>query len=329
MIMILNAMITILIRERRSRKSSLRAPTALLVAAVLAALLSGCGGSPDTTDPGVKVVATTSIWGDIARQIVGEDGEVEVLLPIGADAHDYQASSRQVASLGTADLVIANGLGLEERLHDVLESIADDGGNVLEVGDQLDPIPFATSGEDGADERVGLDPHVWFDLVRVADGARLIAGELELIDDTIDWSARAEELAADLVAADREIETILADIPTESRKLVTNHEALGYFAARYDFEVIGAVIPGGSTLIDPSSAELAELVGLITQEEIHAIFAETSLPSQLAEAVAAEVGEDIAVVELFTESLGEPGSEAETLIEMQLANARLIAEALS
>ena len=110
--------------------------------------------------------------------------------------------------------------------------------------------------------------------------------------------------------------------------MVTNHEAFGYFAARYGFETIGVVIPGGSTLAEPSSAELADLVEIMEQSGTNVIFAETTQPTTLAEAVAAELGDDVEVVELFTESLGGPGSGAETLSEMLLTNAGRISEAL-
>jgi zinc/manganese transport system substrate-binding protein len=110
--------------------------------------------------------------------------------------------------------------------------------------------------------------------------------------------------------------------------MVTNHEAFGYFADRYGFEILGVVIPGGSTLAQPSSAELAGLVEVMEQSGTRAIFAETTEPTTLADAVAAELGDDVEVVELFTESLGGPGSGAETLAAMLLTNAGRISEAL-
>ena len=110
--------------------------------------------------------------------------------------------------------------------------------------------------------------------------------------------------------------------------MVTNHEAFGYFADRYGFEIIGVVIPGGSTLAEPSSAELADLVEVMEQSGTGAIFAETTQPTTLAEAVAAELGGEVEVVELFTESLGGPGSGADTLQEMLVTNAGRISEAL-
>ena len=131
-----------------------------------------------------------------------------------------------------------------------------------------------------------------------------------------------------MLAAHEGIEEVLGAIEPEKRKLVTNHEALGYFARRYEFETIGVVIPGGTTLADPSSAELAALVEEMQEEGVNVVFAETSSPTQLAEAVAAELGAQASVVELYTESLGEPGSDADSLIGMLETNASLISEAL-
>nr|MCU0281452.1 metal ABC transporter substrate-binding protein [Acidimicrobiia bacterium] len=128
---------------------------------------------------------------------------------------------------------------------------------------------------------------------------------------------------------DAEIEASLAAVPPEQRKLLTNHHALGYFADRYGFEVIGAIIPGGSTLAAPSPADLAELVDLLRQAGVRAIFAETTQSADLAEALAAELGGQVAVVSLYTGSLGEAGSGADTYIGMQRSNAERIAAALA
>jgi len=143
-----------------------------------------------------------------------------------------------------------------------------------------------------------------------------------------DWADRAEEYATLLAAADEDIAATLSAVAPNRRLLVTDHDSLGYFADRYDFEVVGVVIPGGSTLGDPSSGELAELIEEIEEAGVSAIFGETTQPSALAEAVAAELGSDVQVVSLYTGSLGEPGSGAETLIEMLQANAESIAAAL-
>lgn len=334
MIMILIVMITILIRKPDLRTYGTRTLGGLLS---LALVLAGCGDTVADDQHGLDVVATTSVWGDVIEEIVGDEGTVEVLIPAGADAHEYEATPRQVASLQDADLVVANGLGLEEGMGNVLESAISDGANVLELAPQLDPLPFADHGDANEDddhageehEHGDEDPHVWFDPDRVAAATELIAAELAETDDSVDWLARATAYSDRLLEADREIEAILDAVPSENRRLVTNHDALGYFADRYGFEVIAVVIPGGSTLGDPSSAEMAALVEEIEHEGVRTIFAETSQPTRLAEAVAAEVGDDVSVVELYTETLGESGSDADTLIGMLLTNARRIAEALT
>jgi zinc/manganese transport system substrate-binding protein len=322
MAMILDGMITILISMFKPRKVVVG-----IVALLLA--LTACGDTPGEDD--LQVVATTSIWGDVLSQVVGDAATVEVLIPRGADAHDYRPTSQQIAALLEADLVIANGLGLEQGLADVLESAAFDGAEVFEVAPELNPLLLSGHGHGDADEHdLGdLDPHVWFDLRRVDTASQLIAERLAAIDDSVDWAARAADYSADLLQTEEDIVRVLQSVPPDARKLVTNHEALGYFADRHGFEVIAVVIPGGSTLGDPSSAQLASLVEEIEQEGIRTIFAETTRATRLAEAVAAEVGEEVTVVELYTESLGEPGSGADTLISMLLTNARRIAEALA
>ncbi len=298
-----------------------------------ALLLSACGSDDgqSSRDP-ITVVATTTILGDVVANVVGDNATVDVLLPIGASPHDYQASAQQVAAIQTADLVVANGLLLEEGLSDVLESARADGANILEIGPLLDPIPFAgdAHGHDGGDdeEAESLDPHVWLDPVRMADAALLIADRMAAIDDSVDWRSAATAYSAELLDADARIREALASLAEDQRKLVTNHGSFGYFALRYDLELIGVVIPGGSTLADPSSAELSELVEEIEHEAVAAIFGETTESTAVAEAVAAELGRDIAVVELYTGSLGETGSGAETLIDMLLTNANRIADAL-
>ncbi len=287
----------------------------LLLSTILLAV-GACGDDDDAS--GVTVVVTTNVLGDVVAAVAGDDATVEVLLPPGADPHDYEPSARQAAAIEGADLVVANGLGLEEGLADVLAN-AD---RLLEIAPAVDPLPFRTVASGPS------DPHVWMDPLRMATAARLVAAELTDLAPAVDWSAGAEAYVAEMAAVDRDIAAILAPIPPERRKLVTNHDSLGYFADRYGFEVIGTVIPGGATLAEPSSAGLAELVAAIEREGVPAIFAETTEPATLAEALAAEVG-GVVVVELYSGSLGEPGSDAGTLAGVLRVDAARIAEALS
>ena len=310
----------------------------LVLSAVVALVLTACGSERDTGDDGDTVVATTTILGDLAANLVGDDGVVEVIMPVGADPHDFQASSAQVAAISRADLVVANGLGLEEGLEDVLDAAVADGVTVLQVAPLLDPIPFSVEHDEEGEihdeegeshDHEGDDPHVWLDPLRMGDAARFVARELQAIDATADWMARADAYSAELAALDADVVQMLSPIPPERRRLVTNHGALGYFADRYDFVIVDTVIPAASALADPSSEELAELIAVMETEQLNVIFADTTMSSELAEAMAAELGEAVEVVLLYTGSLDEPGSGADTLIGMLRANAERIAVALN
>jgi zinc/manganese transport system substrate-binding protein len=311
-----------------------RIPTLFVVALAAAMTLGACGTVPSGDDV-PRIVVTTSTLGDLVSNVVGADATVEIVMPIGADPHSFSPSSRQVAAMTDADLVVANGLGLEENFADVLESVTIDGGHVLNLGSMLDPIPYAAGDDDHGEEDQEdvedhtLDPHIWMDPLRMADAAGFVAEALAEINDEIDWASRAATYAADLTDLHTEIEEMLFGVDDSERFLVTNHDALGYFAARYGFEVVGTVIPGGSTLGDPSSEDLASLVATMRELGVSVVFAETTRPSALADAVAAELGGEVQVVELFTGSLGEAGSGAETLIDMLRLDATRIAEALA
>ena len=283
------------------------------------ALVAASCSNPTAEDGAVLVVATTTMLGDLAANVVGDSGLVEVVIPIGVDPHDFQASAHQVARMDEADLVVANGLGLEEGLGDILASLGE-GRPVLTVGQLLGPLHVIEGG--------ALDPHIWMDPLQMVTVVGFIAGALEQVAPEGPWRMNADQYGAELEAADAEIQAILDTVPERLRVLVTNHESLGYFATRYGFDVVGVVVPGGSTLAQPSSAHLADLVKVIEQLDVPALFAETTEPASLAESLAAEVGDEVVVVELFIGSLGGPGSGAETYIDMMRTDATLIAGAL-
>jgi zinc/manganese transport system substrate-binding protein len=301
-------------------------------------LLGACGGDNGVADNGLQVVATTSILGDIASAVVGDEGTVQVLIPLGVDSHEFQPSAQEASLLAGADLVVANGLGLERGVADLLSSTEADGVPVIELAPLVDPLPFPGDHSEHEDEdseehedeeeHGDEDPHFWMDPIRVGDAAAALAGELSLMDPEGEWQQRAGAYADAMSATDASIREMLDEVPAEHRKMVTNHEAFGYFADRFGFEIVGVVIPGGSTLAEPSSAELAALVEVMRDEGVRVIFAETTQPADLAEGVAAELGGDVQVVELYTESLGPDGSTAATLSGMLLTNAERISAAL-
>ncbi|MBW3618641.1 MAG: metal ABC transporter substrate-binding protein [Actinobacteria bacterium] len=324
----------------------LRRSPLLALLPLLGLVAAGCsdGSTGEPAGEGLRVVATTSILGDLVGDLVGEDGEVQVLMGPGVDPHAFAPSAAQAADVRDADLVVANGLGLEESLVDLLEAAEADGAEVVELAPQLDPIAFEDHAEEGhaeegdgeaeddhGHEEGGADPHVWFDPVRMADGVAIVAARLAEVDDALpdeEWEERGAELAANLLALDEELRTILEDIPAERRVLVTNHEAIGYLAARYDLEIVDSVIPGGGTLASADAGRLAGLVDVIRERDLPAIFAENTTDDRLARSLAREVGRDVEVVTLYTDALGEAGSGAETYADLLRTDARLIADAL-
>jgi zinc/manganese transport system substrate-binding protein len=305
-------------------------------------LLASCGSdskdnaSPVTTNSGRPlVIATTPILGDLVRQVGGDQVDVDVLIPLGADPHDFEPSAAQAAQLRDASLIIANGLGLEERLESALDGAQKDGVPVFDVGEELDPLPLSTAdvkeGHAGEDGHGSEDPHIWLDPERMATAASLVATQLATTTglDAAPFQQRARTYADAARAAEAEARALLAELPADQRKLITNHDALEYFAQRFNLEVIGTVIPGGSTLAEPSAADLSELVALVKANNVKAIFSESTVSSKLIESLAREVGSQVSVIELSTDTLGEPGSPTATYPGLIVTTARLIANGLS
>lgn len=320
----------------------MRAIPILTLSAVLAtASLTACsaGDSAGDDPTGTSIVTTTTILGSITSDIAAcadPEATVTTLMPIGTDPHDFAPSSQQVAQLVSADLVITNGLGLEAGLTDSLDNAVSDGATVLAVGDQLDPLPFgahaddhaADEQDDHADEHGSEDPHVWFDMARMATAAEVIGAALAEGGNPA-YADCGRQTADEIRAAEAGVRATLESVPAERRILVTDHDSLGYLADAYGYEIAGTVIPGGSTLAEPSSADLANLVATIQAEDVPAIFANTADSTTLADAVATEVGRPIEVVQLYVGSLGEPGSGADDYISMMQTDASLISEALT
>lgn len=277
------------------------------------AALSSCSDADSDVDEGGRsqIVVTTSILGDIVRNVVGDHADVDVVMPAGADPHDFEPSARQVEAMGDADLLVVNGAGFEAGLVSVIEAAEDAGTDVFTAADHVELREL--EGE--------ADAHIWTDPSNMVAVVEALG---EVLPDAADGAAR---YAQELRALDAEIESLVAAVPSEQRVLVTNHEVLGYFADRYGFDVVGTVIPSASTVAEASAADLEALADLIRAEGVPAIFAETSSSSALADALADEVGE-VEVIELFAESLGEPGSDADTYIAMQRTNAERIVEGL-
>ena len=300
--------------------------TRLLVAALL---LTACGADAETADSGDdapadgirRIVSTTAIWADVVDN-VDCNGEAvhETVIPAGADPHAYEPSLADRATLERSMLVVANGADLEGSLADTIAAVDDevDGELVFVATDEV------TLLEDG-------DPHIWQDPTRVAQVvdvlAERVAGQAGV--DTSAVATCVADYKATLAKADGEAKALLDAVPAERRKLVTNHDALRYFAEHYGFTIVGTVIPSPSTLSEASPAELEELAKLIETEKVPAIFAEDQHSDADAKALADRLdGAQVAIASLYTDTLGEPGSGAETLAGMWVTNARIIADAL-
>lgn len=293
------------------------------------------GGCAESTDDAERsdaagaetptVVVTTNILGDVVSNLLGDQATVETIIPQGSDPHEFQASARQVNAMYEADVLVVNGAAFEEGLLDTIESVESDGVPVCVAIDQVDTIEF---GDATHDDHEGVDPHFFTDPARMAVAAEgLTTCILDAVPelDAEEVRSTADAYVAQLEALDSGVEATLGAIPEENRVLITNHEVFGYFADRFGFEVVGTIIPSLSTQAEASAADLADLAGSIEAEGVAAVFADTSSPDQLAEALAAEVG-DVEVVELFSESLGADG--AETYIVMVRTNAERISTAL-
>lgn len=293
----------------------------LVIPAVL--VFAGCSDAGASSAP--TVVVTTNILGDIASNIVGDEAEVMVLMPPNSDPHSFEISAAESAQVEAADLVIANGLGLEEGVSNTIEAARAEGIDVLEVGPGVDPIEYVSGQTSGA-----LDPHIWTDPNRMRTAVELIRDAVIESVDGVDpqiIKAAAAQYDAELIELDMRMTEHFT--PVDQRKLVTNHHVFGYLAERYDFEVIGAVIPSGTTLASPSASDLSDLADTVRASGVRTIFVDSSQPDRLAQVMASEAGVEIDVVELFTESLGDENSGASTYLQMMTSNAETIAAGLT
>lgn len=272
-----------------------RTRPAILVALVsvvaASAVPASCGGSAVESDR-PTVVATTAVLGAVVQELVGEAARVTVLVPNGADPHDWEPSAKDVEHVNRATLVVANGLDLEEKLVEVLATAERDGRPVFRATDHLD-----ASSTDG-------DPHFWTDPVAMAAVVAALSDELTGIGVEVD--ARADDLVDELSSLDAEIAKRVGSVPSDARVLVTGHESLGWFARRYGFELVGSIVPGLSTAADVTAANLAELRAVIERTGAPVIFTELGTPADVAAALADETG--TRVVELATHLVPDDGS---------------------
>ena len=278
-------------------------------------VLSSCSVPPQVT-----VLCTTTIVGDVVREIAGDDVSVTVLLPVGADPHAFQASPRDAIAVEAADLVFLSGAGLEGSLVPLLQAAR---GRIVDLSSEF------TLRQNPHPDEGGFDPHVWFDPRNVAAWSETIAKALAEADPdhASMYRARADAYQREIGELDLWIRDRVATVPEEARRLVTDHEAFGYFADLYGIEEIGTILPGYSTLSEPSARELAALEDAIRAAGVPCIFVGTTIPSDLAEQVAADTGTRI--VFLYTGSLSEPDGPAATYLDLMRFDVEQIVRGLT
>ena len=296
-------------------------------AALVSAALTGLGlltACASTAEDG-GVVVTTNILGDVVQEIVGDEVPVTVLMAPNADPHSFEISARQAATVERASLVVSNGLGLEEGVQTIVDAADHSGVAVLPVAEQVDPLEYREGASAGQ-----WDPHFWTDPARVRAGIDLVRDEIIEHVDGVDVdaiTANAAAYGAEVDALDAWMRTELDSVAAQDRALVTNHHVLGYLADRFDYEVVGAVIPSGTTLASPSASDLDSLATAVREAGVRTVFADSSQPDRVARVMAEQVGLEVRVEDLYSESLTAEG-EASTYVSMMRANTRTIVDGL-
>ena len=310
-----------------NRKIFLSIITFFIFASILMACSSGSEGTP--TDEGkLNVVATTSIIGDVVRNIGGEDIHLTVLIPAGSDPHSFEPSPQQIAALSDADIVFVNGFDLEQTLLPILESTVSK-DKIVAVSEGVEPIAFA--GEEGhAGEGEGehrYDPHTWMDPNNVIIWTENIERALSAADPAHAdaYHARAEAYRQQLRELDAWIRAQIE--PLLPLKIVTDHKVFGYFARRYGIEQVGAIIPAYSSMAQPSAQELAQLEDAIRNLGVDAVLVGNTVNPQLAKQVAEDTG--VRLIPIFTGSLSGPDGPAPTYIDFMRYDVNAIVQAAS
>ena len=281
-----------------------------IISLVLVFLLPviGCQSS-SSTEIKKTIVVTYPVLGAVVKDLVGNQATVIVPMPNGADPHDWQPSAKDVETINNADLVVQNGLGLEAGMAKTLATAQDRGVKFFTAADHI-TIRYVGPGEGipsgDPDQAIGApDPHLWMDPLGMVSVVNSLSAEL-VRDFGLTVSARAADLEKRLDDLNSNVMNILGVIPPSERKLVTGHESMGYFADRYNFKIVGVIVPSLSTQAEVSAADLVNLKTAIQENQVKAVFTELGTSASVAETVGRETGAQI--VELSTHVLPPDGS---------------------
>lgn len=311
--------------------------TVFLTLTLAALILAGCGSAPQSSDNTFNVLASTSFLADMAQNVAGDRVTVSTLLPVGADPHAYQAAPSDVSKIAESDVLILNGLDYEhfiepllenaggERL--VIEATAGLTPNELEHEEEGEEHAEETESGEGGEHEAG-DPHMWLDVNRATRYVENIRDGLIKADPAGEeiYRVNAAAYIEQLIELDMWIWEQVQTIPAERRLLVTNHEAMGYFAEHYAFTIVGSILPSFSSEAGVSAQEIASAIEAVKSSGAPAIFLGEVENADLANQIAAETGV-IVVDTLYLESLTD-GAPAPTYIDMMKHNVTQIVNAL-
>ena len=297
----------------------------------LTLLLTGCSAPAVNTDSSkdkLNIVATTTMLADLVSTIGGERVTVNGLMGPGIDPHLYQASAGDVSLMQKADVVAYNGLHLEGKMGEIFENLSNQGSAVICIEKGLDESSLLAWENDSSIH----DPHIWFDVSLWKDAAKTVAIGLTDTDPNgkAEYEANLDTYLKELDETDTYIRSRADELAEEQRVLVTAHDAFQYFGKAYGFEVRG--LQGISTDAEAGTADVSELANFIVERQIKAIFVESSVPPKTIEALQAAVkakGFDVSIGgELYSDSLGDAKSGADTYILTVKANIDTIVNAL-
>ena len=290
--------------------------------------LASCSNSTETVSestqtiasPAVElpvVVVTYSVIGDVVAQLVGDKAVVNVLIPDGQDPHEFQPSAKDIETLSNAAIVISNGLDFEEGLEDVLENVVESGNKVFMVGEHITVLK-TKEADDHEHDHGGVDPHLWLSPGTMLE---MLPALTSALSDAlgIDLANSSAALTTNLEELDKEIQQTISGL--QNCNLVSGHDEMGYFAARYGCQIIGAIIPSFTTTSEATAGELADLKKLIDQYKVAAIFTGLGTNPAVADQLAKELG--IKAVILSTHYLDGANNYQEFMLRMvnQIAEA--------
>jgi len=315
------------VAKRKNPKSAIIA--LILIFGLASALISGCINRTNSDSDGrLNIITTTTMLYDLAVSIGGEKVNVTALMGPGIDPHLYKASAGDVTRMQDADVVIYNGLHLEGKMGDIFALLSKSGRNIICAEDGIEDSKLLSDDQNPEVH----DPHIWYNVSIWKDVAKHVAARLIEFDpgnaDT--YSANLGSYLIELDDLEQYIKERIEEVSESQRVLVTAHDAFGYFGSAYGFEVMG--LQGISTDAEAGTADVSNLAAFIAENQIKAIFVESSVPPRNIEALRAAVearGFAVAIGgELYSDSLGDKSSGHDTYILTFKANIDTIVDAL-